>query len=372
MAGLYIHIPFCTSRCIYCGFYSTTLSSLQDRYVDAVCKEMRMREKTFLDTIYIGGGTPSILSKKNLDKLFLSLNKVYENPHGLPERNESLEATMECNPDDVCKPDFYLPPQVNRVSMGVQTFSDNRLQFLHRRHNAEEAKLAVDILRSKGIHNISIDLMFGFPNETLENWTSDIEEALKLNVEHISAYSLMYEEGTPLYRMLKEGKAKEINEDLSLLMYNTLIDRLEAAGYEHYEISNFAKKGFISRHNSSYWHQIPYIGLGAAAHSYDLKTRQWNVADIQKYIKGIEAGKRPFEEETIDNDTRYNDLITTALRTREGLSLKDIQPPYYEYLLKQAEKFITQNLLKIEDDKLSLTRKGIYVSDSIMSDLMYV
>jgi len=372
MAGLYIHIPFCTSRCVYCGFYSTTLSSLQDRYVDAVCREMTMREKASLDTIYIGGGTPSVLSKENLDKLFLYINKVYEKPSHLSEGNECFEVTMECNPDDVCKPDFYLPPQVNRVSMGVQTFSDERLQFLHRRHNAEEARLAVAILHNKGIRNISIDLIFGFPNETLEDWTSDIEEALKLDVEHISAYSLMYEEGTPLYRMLKDGKIKEINEELSLLMYNTLIDRLEVAGYEHYEISNFAKKGFRSRHNSSYWHQIPYIGLGASAHSYDLKTRQWNVADIKEYISGIEAGKRPFEQEVIYESTRYDDLITTALRTREGLFLKDLQPHYREYLLKQAEKFITQDLLKIEGDKLSLTRKGIYISDSIMSDLMYV
>jgi putative oxygen-independent coproporphyrinogen III oxidase len=372
MAGLYVHIPFCTSRCIYCGFYSTTLSSLQDRYIDAVCQEMMMREKVNLTTVYIGGGTPSTLSKENLDKLFLYINKVYGLSSSMIEGENALEITMECNPDDVCKPDFYLPPQVNRVSMGAQTFSDDRLRLLHRRHNAEEIRTAVSLLRHKGIRNISVDLMFGFPNETLEDWTSDLEEALKLDVEHISAYSLMYEKGTPLYRMQEEGKVKEISDDLSLQMYDALIDRLEAAGYEHYEISNFAKKGFRSKHNSSYWQQIPYIGIGAAAHSYDLKTRQWNVADIQAYIKGIEAGKRPFEKEVIDDDTRYDDIITTALRTKEGIDLKSLSLPYREYLLKQAENYITRHLLKIEGDKLSLTRKGIYISDSIMSDLMHV
>lgn len=374
MAGLYIHIPFCASRCIYCGFYSTTMDDLRDRYVEAVCKEMILRKDYLhhngnndLSTIYLGGGTPSQLSADNLEKIFYNINRLY------PSSNFK-EVTMECNPDDVT-PELattiqHLP--INRISMGAQTFSDDRLHFLHRRHTADEVKRAINILRGVGIQDISIDLMFGFPNETLNEWTSDIEHAIALNVEHISAYSLMYEEGTPLYRMLEQGQITEIDEELSLKMYNTLIDRLTAVGYEHYEISNFARHGYRSLHNSSYWQAIPYIGIGAAAHSYDDASRQWNISDIRKYIEAIEHGKIPMEREILNDDTRYDDLVTTALRTCEGIDLSKLGQPYKQYLLDNAEQYITRNLMEIKGNQLKLTRNGLFISDTIMSDLMKV
>ena len=397
MAGIYIHIPFCRSRCIYCGFYSTTALELRQRYVDALCREMEIRGTGHLisgqspdqgpvppiSTIYLGGGTPSQLTFDQLRQLFIYINKVY------PLASES-EITIEVNPDDV-NVEFaaalrQLP--VNRVSMGIQTFDDQRLRFLHRRHTARQAIEAVSILRSAGINNLSIDLMYGFPGETLSDWQSDIDSALALNVEHISAYCLMIEEGTPLHRMLKQHNgdcplceqrselqgddSQCIDEETERQMYYTLIDRLTAAGYEHYEISNFARPGFRSRHNSSYWNGTPYIGLGAAAHSYDIRSRSWNIADIKAYIEGIERGERLFEEELLDDDTRYNDAVTVGLRTYEGIDLNTLPKKYRDYCIKNARRYLDDGLLELTTQHLHLTRRGLFVSDMVMSDLMMV
>lgn len=374
MAGIYIHIPFCKSRCIYCGFYSTTLLDLRKKYINAVCREMELRKNYIREpfsTIYLGGGTPSLLDEAELTKLFLYINNVYD-----VDRN--AEMTMECNPDDIT-PEFTnmlsrLP--INRVSMGAQTFADSRLRLLHRRHNSDEVKHAVKLLREAGIKNISIDLMFGFPDESLSQWKEDISAALALNVEHISAYSLMYEEDTPLWKMLDTGKVKEIDEELSLTMFKELVCQLTDAGYEHYEISNFARPGYRSRHNSSYWHQVPYIGLGAAAHSFDLNSRQWNVADLKLYIEEINNGIIPMEREELDNDTTFNDIITTALRTSDGIDLNAMETRlgkrYRNTLISAAGKHIEQGLLEIRHDRLRLTSEGIFISDMVMSDLMIV
>lgn len=374
MAGIYIHIPFCKSRCIYCGFYSTTLLDLRKKYINAVCREMELRKNYIREpfsTIYLGGGTPSLLDEAELTKLFPYINNVYD-----VDRN--AEITMECNPDDIT-PEFTnmlsrLP--INRVSMGAQTFADSRLRLLHRRHNSDEVKHAVKLLREAGIKNISIDLMFGFPDESLSQWKEDISAALALNVEHISAYSLMYEEDTPLWKMLDTGKVKEIDEELSLTMFKELVCQLTDAGYEHYEISNFARPGYRSRHNSSYWHQVPYIGLGAAAHSFDLNSRQWNVADLKLYIEEINNGIIPMEREELDNDTTFNDIITTALRTSDGIDLNAMETRlgkrYRNTLVSAAGKHIEQGLLEIRHDRLRLTAEGIFISDMVMSDLMIV
>lgn len=374
MAGIYIHIPFCKSRCIYCGFYSTTLLDLRKKYINAVCREMELRKNYIREpfsTIYLGGGTPSLLDETELTQLFLYIYNVYD-----VDRN--AEITMECNPDDIT-PKFTnmlsrLP--INRVSMGAQTFADSRLRLLHRRHNSDEVKHAVKLLREAGIKNISIDLMFGFPDESLSQWKEDISAALALNVEHISAYSLMYEEDTPLWKMLDTGKVKEIDEELSLTMFKELVCQLTDAGYEHYEISNFARPGYRSRHNSSYWHQVPYIGLGAAAHSFDLNSRQWNVADLKLYIEEINNGIIPMEREELDNDTTFNDIITTALRTSDGIDLNAMETRlgkrYRNTLISAAGKHLEQGLLEIRHDRLRLTAEGIFISDMVMSDLMIV
>lgn len=384
MAGLYIHIPFCKSRCIYCGFYSTTLLDLREEYVDAVCRELEMRchKDTEIHTIYFGGGTPSQLTSLQLKKL-LDASYIYN------KVSEDAEITIEVNPDDVSITFAEQLPQlgVNRVSMGIQTFNDERLHFLKRRHTATQAVEAVRRLRQAGIQNISIDLMYGFPGETLEEWQQDIDAALALDVEHISAYCLMMEEGTPLFELMHKGdgsrcaqdSAQEnrphnaldsLDEETERQMYEVLIDKLTAAGYEHYEISNFARPGYRSRHNSSYWQDLPYIGLGAAAHSYDGRCRSWNVADIRQYIASIGRGELPAEQELINEVTHYNDLVTTALRTSDGLDLTVLPEKYRRYCLKEARRFLDDGLLRMDRNRLTLTRKGIFVSDYIMASLV--
>ena len=373
--GIYIHIPFCKSRCIYCGFYSTTNKELKERYVDALIREIHMRKDDFArlgtslspsstSTVYFGGGTPSSLSVCDIERIVGALESTF---NGTPS-----EVTLEMNPDDVTKDYIKAVRQmgINRISMGIQTFDDSRLQFIRRRHNASQAEKAVMTIREEGIHNVSIDLMFGFPNQTMDEWVTDIDKAIALHPTHISAYSLMYEEGTPLFRMLQKGEINQIDDETSLAMYTELINRLTANGYEHYEISNFAMPGYRSIHNSSYWHDTPYLGFGAAAHSYNKDTRSWNIPDLKKYIESIENGVLPSESEVIDADTHYNDLITTALRTREGLNLDDLPQKYREYALVNARKSISEHLLEATDSHIRLTREGLFVSDMVMSELI--
>ena len=375
MAGLYIHIPFCKSRCIYCGFYSTTNTALRQRYVDAVCLEMISRSendegenmRNGIQTIYIGGGTPSQLTQGQLGQLLEKARTVFD-------VDDNAEVTVEINPDDVTEElaAGLRAMGVNRVSMGAQTFDANRLRFLNRRHTARQVEEAVKLLRQSGFDNISIDLMYGFPNETLNDWQQDIDAALRLGVEHLSAYCLMIEEGTPLYQWAADNGQWTMDEELERAMYYTLIERLTAAGYEHYELSNFAKPGRRSRHNSSYWKDIPYIGLGAAAHSYDGQCRRWNVSNLLYYIKGIENGQPRFEQEELDEDTHYNDRITVALRTCEGLSLSELTDRQQKYLLRSAQRYLDDGLLELLDGCIKLTRKGLFISDMVMADLMMV
>ena len=370
MQGLYIHIPFCKSRCIYCGFFSTTMLDLRQQYVDALCQEMKMRCQGAenISTIYLGGGTPSQLTTDQLRQI---LHRAYI----YNKVEKDAEVTIEVNPDDVTERfanDLTQLP-VNRISMRVQTFDDKRLRFLHRRHTAEQVTTAVDRLRAAGIKNISIDLMYGFPGETIADCEADIAKALSLQVEHISTYCLMIEEDTQLQQMLQQGNITETEEELERQMYETIINRLEDGGYEQYELSNFARPGFHSRHNSSYWDGTPYIGIGAAAHSYDIESRSWNIADIKQYIQGMANSQRIYEEERLDSDTRYNDAITVALRTSRGLDLQALSPKHRTYCLENAQRYLDDGLLeRTQDNRLRLTRRGLFVSDMIMSNLIYL
>ena len=370
MQGLYIHIPFCKSRCIYCGFFSTTMLDLRQQYVDALCQEMKMRCQGAenISTIYLGGGTPSQLTTDQLRQI---LHRAYI----YNKVEKDAEVTIEVNPDDVTERfanDLTQLP-VNRISMGVQTFDDKRLRFLHRRHTAEQVTTAVDRLRAAGIKNISIDLMYGFPGETIADCEADIAKALSLQVEHISTYCLMIEEDTQLQQMLQQGNITETEEELERQMYETIINRLEDGGYEQYELSNFARPGFHSRHNSSYWDGTSYIGIGAAAHSYDIESRSWNIADIKQYIQGMANSQRIYEEERLDSDTRYNDAITVALRTSRGLDLQALSPKHRTYCLENAQRYLDDGLLeRTQDNRLRLTRRGLFVSDMIMSNLIYL
>ena len=374
MAGLYIHIPFCASRCIYCGFYSTTRLDLRQQYVDALIRELvevgqsKMLKDDSISTVYLGGGTPSQLTIPQLHQL---LDAIY-----IYNKVESgAEVTIEMNPDDVSVPyaDTLRQLGINRVSMGAQTFDDERLRWLNRRHTVAQVGQAVTILRAAGIRNISIDLMYGFPDETIDDFVRDIDEAIKLDVEHISAYCLMIEEGTELYRRYGDKRVREYDdskEETERKMYELLIDKLTAAGYEHYEISNFARPGFRSRHNSSYWTGVPYIGLGAAAHSFDGHLRSWNVSDIQQYIAAVNRDERLNEEEVLSATDFYNERVMLGLRTCEGVDLSALSDDERNYCIQEAQPFLSDDILLLTDNRLVLTRKGLFVSDYVISSLM--
>ena len=375
MAGIYIHIPFCKQRCTYCAFYSTTLYNIRERYVEALCQELVMRKEyagsETVETIYLGGGTPSTLSMEQLKMICDTIHATYR-------ISPTPEITIECNPDDLT-PEFLaqlkeLP--FNRISMGVQSFNDTQLKRLGRRHNAVKACKAVKNARDAGYGNISIDLIFALPGSTITEWEHDLDCAIALQPNHISAYNLTYEEGTPMHRALERGDFAELSEEENIEQFQMLIAKLKEAGYRHYEISNFAKPGCESRHNSSYWNDTPYIGCGAAAHSYDGTSRQWNIADIQEYIKGMESGEHNFEIEQLTEEERYNDTILTRLRTSKGIPLEWIREKFSDrlnrHMQRAAENEIALGNLKEENGSLSLTEKGIFISDAVIRELIYI
>lgn len=375
MAGIYIHIPFCKTRCIYCDFYSTTRSDLKERYIRALCRELRIRkdylEGATIETIYFGGGTPSQLDEEDFRQVFATIEEVYGMEH-------CKEITLEANPDDLTEEYVTRLHRLpfNRISMGIQTFDDVTLKLLNRRHNAMQAIEAVDRCRRAGFENISIDLIYGLPGETDERWERDLKQAVSLNVEHISAYHLTYEEGTRIYELLQAHRIREVDEESSVRFFSVLIDTLDAAGYEHYEISNFCRPGYPSRHNTSYWQGIPYLGCGPSAHSFNRREREWNIASLNKYLLGIESGERVYETEILDTTTRYNECIITSIRTSQGLSLTKLKEEFgtelWQYCLNMAAPSIKNGMLEEREDNLRLTRKGIFISDSIMSDLLKV
>ena len=375
MAGIYIHIPFCKRRCIYCDFFSTTQSEKKPTYVRSLCQELEIRKDYLeggdIETIYLGGGTPSQLTHEELEVIFTYIYKTYR-------VNPDAEITLEANPDDLT-PEYVailrqLP--INRISMGIQTFQEETLKLLHRRHTATQAIEAFQRCRKAGFQNISIDLMYGLPGETLETWKEDLQQAIDLRPEHISAYHLIYEEDTALWKLREQHQVEEADEDLSVSLFSTLIDKLTETGYQHYEISNFCLPGLHSRHNSSYWTGKKYLGCGPSAHSFNGTSRQWNVASLEKYMKGIELGKPDYEIEELDLYTRYNDFVLTSIRTCWGMPLFHLRTAFgeelYNYCLRMAKPHIREGVLEIREDVLKLTRRGIFVSDGIMSDLMWV
>ena len=375
MAGIYIHIPFCKRRCIYCDFFSTTQSEKKAEYVHALVRELEIRKDYLnneeIETIYLGGGTPSQLSQEELEEIFTHIYKVYK-------VTPDAEITLEANPDDLT-PEYVsmlrgLP--INRISMGIQTFQEGTLKLLHRRHTAQQAIEAFKRCREAGFQNISIDLMYGLPGETLNTWEQDLQQAIDLHSEHISAYHLIYEEGTALWNLREQNKVEEAEEELSLTLFKTLIEKLTKAGYQHYEISNFCLPSLHSRHNSSYWTGKKYLGCGPSAHSFDGTSRQWNVSSLDKYLEGIRTDQLDFEIEDLDLYTRYNDFVITSIRTCWGMPLSQLRTNYgetlYNYCLQMAKPHIQQGVLEIEEDTLKLTSEGIFISDGIMSDLLWI
>lgn len=375
MAGLYLHIPFCRIRCIYCDFYSTVGEEVQARYVDALLAEWQLRRDELrgepVETLYIGGGTPSQLAPRLWGRLFEALGRDID-------FGRCREITFEANPDDIT-PDYAtalaaLP--VDRVSMGVQSFSDENLRFLRRRHTAAQALAAIGCLRRAGFERLSIDLIYGLPGQSVGTWQNDLRQAVALDLPHLSAYNLIYEEGTPLDRLRCEGRVQECDEMLSLQLFETTLDELAAAGYEQYEISNFARPGEYARHNTAYWQGIPYLGLGPSAHSYDGACRRSNPPDLKRYIESMRRGEPFYETEPLDADTRYNDRVITSLRTMWGLDLDAVAADFGEerrrYCLRMARPHMTNGLLETSSGRLKLTRRGLFVSDGVMADLLFV
>ena len=433
MAGLYIHIPFCTQKCIYCDFMSGTNLSLREQFIDALIAEMDCYLDFFdedkIRTIYFGGGTPSLLSVDELKRIYDAIAERWD-------VSEVEEFTMECNPDDLSEeylmklnaqcttnglelkrkmynaqlltPSASLVPlrqgdnslglPINRLSIGVQSFVDDELKWLNRRHTAAEAIEAVKRAQRAGFKNITIDLMFALPMQTLDSLNYSIDKALELGVQHISAYSLMFEPDSKITKLMELNKLEPLDEDVAADMFDLLSRRLTEAGYEQYEISNYAKSGFESRHNSGYWHGMRYLGLGPSAHSFDGEKRWSNVAHTIKYnsqftihnsqlltpsasLVPLKQGDNSWVDairsvEVLSEDERFNELVFTALRTKIGVDLVELRGRFgdkrSDRLLRQAQKYVDSGRMKVVDGRLCLTREGVYISDSIISDFMIV
>lgn len=378
MSGLYIHIPFCAKKCIYCDFYSVGLRNVDwERYINSVINELSFRKKELTEnvhTIYIGGGTPSLIPINHLKRL---INTIYEELSGMLKLDEF---TIELNPDDVTEElvEALKEIGVTRVSMGVQSFNDCELNFIKRRHTSEQCRKAYKELSVIG--NVSLDLIFGLPGQNLQSWEKNLDAILELRPQHISAYSLMYEEGTPLYAMMQQGRVKEVEDDLSLEMFKLLIDKLKKAGYNHYEISNFALEDYESKHNSSYWNGMQYLGLGPSAHSYDgNRVRRANPASVKDYINHYMnyplSDVSFYEEEILSYIDLYNEYIITRMRRLSGIELHDLKYRFGEQLqthfMKQTEKYIQSGVLLNCDNHIMLSEKGVLISDSIFVNLMY-
>lgn len=388
VSAIYLHIPFCASRCIYCDFYSTTLRDKAPLYVEALIREMD-EQKAFLSTpvrtIYFGGGTPSQLGPAHIDTLLRALSSRFDLSH-------CEEITLEANPEDFIdgtwplqsssQPSMSTPSSpfagglegVTRLSLGVQSLVDSELRLLHRRHNAAHVREAVHLIRNAGITNLSLDLMYGLPTQTLASWEYSIDEVLKLRPQHISAYNLSVEPGTRLHTLVQKGELTPCDDETCLQMAALLRTKLKDAGFEQYEISNYALPGFHSRHNSSYWEPTPYLGLGPGAHSYDGHNRRsWNAPDVSSYLKG----NRHEEFEILTDLDLYNERVMLGLRTARGIDLHDLESilpesSSFSSLRAIIDSLIHRNLLQLHQDRLSLTPSGLSLADEVIRELMFV
>ena len=359
-AGLYVHIPFCKRRCNYCDFFSTTLLNRRDEYVQALLQEIEARRDEAgeaIRTIYIGGGTPSQLEPIAIHHILRAIHAP-----------EATEVTMEVNPADLTPKYIEEIRQygINRLSIGVQSFQDDLLKVLGRRHTAAQAIDAVHMAQKAGFDNLSIDLMYALPTQTIDAWKADIEEALRLNVQHISTYGLIYEEGTALTQRRDAGEITPIDEDTENDMYDHLCTRLQQAGYKHYEVSNVALPGYEAQHNSSYWDGTPYVGVGAGAHSYIGRERSWNPDDLEAYIQGILAHNLQREKETLTDEDLYNERVMLGLRTCRG-----VLEPLSDQSRANIEAYTRDNLLRrTGDGRIVATQQGLHILNRIIEDLM--
>ena len=371
MGGIYIHIPFCKQACYYCDFHFSTSLKKKDQLISALAKELRLRKDEFknttVETIYFGGGTPSLLSIEELQFLIDTVHKNYTVA-------TSLEITLEANPDDLFEEKIIELSQspINRLSIGIQSFYEKDLKLMNRAHNSEEAKKCLEIA-TQYFDNISLDLIYGIPNSTSKEWLDNIKTALSFGVPHISSYALTVEPKTALVNFIDKGIIDDVDDEVAHQQFHQLIEQLEEAGFEHYELSNFAKPSYYSKNNSAYWLGKPYIGIGPSAHSFNGDQRAWNVKNNSIYIKKIEENVLPLEIETLTKNDKYNEFVMTGLRTIWGVSLSKIEDKfglhYKNFLIKEAQFYINEQLLYIEKDSLKATKKGKFLTDGIASEL---
>ena len=384
MAGIYIHIPFCKSRCRYCDFFSTTQLERREDYAHAIIAEFIDRQHLLTEpvrTIYFGGGTPSQMpvaslriileclvdGAKRLQFSGRSHGELQDasDHHHSPDEIGDIELTLEANPGDITpeKARAWREMGFNRLSIGIQSFDDDLLHLIGRRHTAQEALQAVATAQAAGFDNISIDLMYALPSQTMEQWQKDVQLALHLGIQHISTYGLIYEDGTALTKLLMDNRLQPVDEDLEMRMYDYLVEQLTANGFLHYEVSNFALPGRHSRHNSSYWNDTPYLGLGAAAHSYDGQHRQWNIADLDEYIRQALAHQLSPEIEHLTDEDRHTERVMLSLRTNQGVAKADIN-------MHKAEPYIEQGLLEDKGERVAATTQGFHILNRIIEDLV--
>ena len=367
---LYLHIPYCHHKCTYCGFYSVARRQQLDTYVDALCAELALRSSDKpLKTIYFGGGTPSLLSIGQLQHIVATISTHYN-------ISQLEEVTLEANPENMT--DSYLAALkslnfVNRLSIGIQSFSDKELKLLNRVHDGEQAEEAVRRAAAAGFSNISVDLIMGLPGQQLADWQHNLDRLASLlpldAVQHLSCYELTVESGTMLERQLQSGRLTPCDEEVVAAQYETLMQWCEAHGFEHYEVSNFCRHGHHSRHNSRYWNRTPYIGVGASAHSFDGTKRRWNVSDVDAYIAGTLRGETPFEEETLTADDAYNEYVMTALRTAEGIDKTMISSERRSHLSEKIAPHVAHGLVVESATHYRPTAKGMLMADGIAASL---
>ncbi|MBS4013516.1 MAG: radical SAM family heme chaperone HemW [Bacteroidetes bacterium] len=378
MPGLYIHIPFCRQACNYCNFHFSVSQKNRPDFLSALVKEINITKdfytssknnsKIFLDTLYFGGGTPSILSINELEQIFVAISSIYD-------FNDKSEITLEANPDDltITKIAELKSLGINRLSIGIQSFFEEDLMYMNRLHSVSQAEDSIKNVFKAGIENITIDLIYGIPTLTNERWTRNLKKAFEFGVPHISSYALTVEEKTPLDFFIKKEKLQPVSDELAAIQFEIMLELMEKNNFQHYEISNFGKSGFFSRHNLSYWTGLPYLGLGPAAHSYIKGKRFWNISNTSKYISSINDNKLPRECEELSLIQQVNEYIMTSIRTMWGCDLFKIKNEFgdivFQKIEKTSEKYIRNGLLMKENNNLILTKKGKFLADGIAADL---
>ncbi|MFT3908839.1 MAG: radical SAM family heme chaperone HemW [Ferruginibacter sp.] len=376
MAGIYIHIPFCRQACSYCNFHFSTSLALKDEFIASLIKEIALTESITntdetIDTIYFGGGTPSLLNSNELASLFEALQKKFN-------INKNAEITLEANPDDINRIilNEWMNIGINRLSLGVQSFKEEELKWMNRAHNAKESLKSIDEIPDAGFNNFSVDLIFGSPLLSNEELEKNLQIIFDKNVPHISCYALTVEPKTVLNKLIEQKKSLPVNSEKQAAQFLLLMDAMKQHGYEHYEISNFAKPGMRSKHNSSYWQGKPYYGFGPSAHSFNgINTRRWNIANNALYIQSIKNNEIPFEEEVLTDTQRLNEYIMTALRTAEGINTEKVSLEFGIECLKKLKtsikKYIDSNKVIIQNTNLVLTNEGKLFADGIAADLFF-